>query len=277
MRKQVGIFIITTVLIAFSSCDSRRKDEKDIALRMTRIEDLIDKNALNAAKIELDSIHLLYPRMVDARRVAKTLEDTIVRRESLRTLAYCDSILPFKQHQADSIQKNFRFEKNENYQTIGNYVYKTLQIEANIDRIYLRAYVDENADFYLISNFTGNHKLNHTNVKASVGETYAHTDEVSLSSPMNHDFSEDGVNWEVVTFKNEVAGNVPVFIAQYATERIKITLQGERNYAYYLSDADKKALSETYNFWVAKKDVVMLQKEIAKAKAIIEQINQRYY
>jgi len=214
--------------------------------------------------------------MVDARRAAKALEDTIVRRENLRTLAYCDSILPIKQNQADSIGKNFRFEKNETYQTIGNYVYKTLQIEANIDRTYLRAYVDENADFYFVSNFTGNNKLNHTSVKASVGETYSITDEIPLSNPMNHNFSEDGTNWEIVTFKNEVAGNVPVFVAQYAKERIKITLEGTQNYVYYLTDVDKKALSETYNFWVAKKDVVMLEKEIEKANAILERINQRY-
>ena len=275
MRNPISIFVFV-VLFVFSSCDSRKKDEKDIERRMNRVENLIDENALNAARMELDSIHTLYPRMVDARRAAKALEDTIVRRENLRTLAYCDSILPIKQNQADSIGKNFRFEKNETYQTIGNYVYKTLQIEANIDRTYLRAYVDENADFYFVSNFTGNNKLNHTSVKASVGETYSITDEIPLSNPMNHNFSEDGTNWEIVTFKNEVAGNVPVFVAQYAKERIKITLEGTQNYVYYLTDVDKKALSETYNFWVAKKDVVMLEKEIEKANAILERINQRY-
>ena len=275
MRNPFCIFIVTIILF-FSSCDSRKKDEKEIERRINHVENLISQDALNTAKIELDSIHILYPRMVDARRLAKALEDTIIRIESNRTLAYCNSILPIKQHQADSIQKNFRFEKNENYQTVGNYVYKTLQIESNIDRTYLRAYVDENADLYLISNFTGNNKTNHTSIKVSVGDTYANTEEIPSSSSMNHSFSEDGINWEIVTFKNETAGNVPVFIAQYARERIRITLQGKQNYNYFLTDVDKKALNETYNFWVAKKDVTMLEKEIEKASAIIERINQRY-
>ncbi|WP_163631238.1 hypothetical protein [Paludibacter sp. 221] len=243
---------------------------------MSNIELLIENNLLNTAKIELDSIHILYPRMVDARRTAKALEDTITRKENLRILAYCDSILPIKKQQADSIAKNFRFEKNENYQNTGNFVYKTLQLEANIERTYLRAYVDENADFYLISNYTGTTKLSHTNLKVSVGESYVQTNDIPTDNPMNHEFNDEGVYWEIVTFKNELAAEVPVFIAQYANERIKVTLQGKRNYTYYLTNGDKKALAETYNLRVAKKDVIMLEKEIQKAIANIEKINQRY-
>ena len=273
-NKMVILAIISFLI--FSSCNSPKKSEKDIERRMNQIENLINENALNTAKIELDSIHILYPRIVAARRIAKTLEDTIIRRENSRTLVYCDSILPIKRHQADSIQKKFRFEKNKIYQTIGNYIYQALRIESNIDRTYLRAYVDENADFYLVSNFAGNYKPNHTSVKASVEDTYAETGKLSLESSMHHSFSDTGINWEIVTFKNELAGNVPVFITQYAKEQIKITLQGKQNYVYYLTELDKKALSETYNLWIAKKDVAMLEREIEKAKAVIERINQRY-
>jgi len=271
-------FILFSVLFMLLSCgSSRRKDEMNIEKRLAEIHLLISSSELNAAKIKLDSIHLLYPRLVGARRTAKALEDTIARRENLRTLAYCNDMLPQKRFQADSIQKNFRFEKNENYQNIGNFVHKTLNIESNTGRIYLRAYVDENADFFLISNFTGDYKLNHTCVKASAGDTYALTDSIPPDSPMNHQFSNAGIYWEIVSFKNEAAANVPVFIAQYAAERIKITLQGgSRSYSYYLTDTEKKALSETYSLWVAKKDVRMLEKEIQKANAIIERINLRY-
>ncbi len=277
MYNRIYIFIIQLLLLTILlSCNSNTKVEKEIESRINHIENLINNNNLNAAKIELDSIHILYPRMVDARRTAKSLEDTIIRIENIRTLAYCDSILPIKQHQADSIQKNFIFVKDEAYQTTGNYVYKSLRLEANMNRTYLRAYVTENSDFYLISNFTGNYNIDHTCVSVSVGDIYATTDTIPLSSPMNHSFSDDGTFWEIVTFTNEAAENVPVFITQYSNERIKITLKGKRNYTYYLTDADKKALSETYNLWVAKKDVEILKKEIEKATFNIERINQRY-
>lgn len=276
MIKKAVLFVSITLFI-FTSCNSSaKKEEKDIQERLSAIERLIQDNALNAAKIELDSIHVLYPKKVDARRTAKALEDTITRRETMRTLIYCDSVLPVRLHQADSLQKNFRFEKNETYQEVGNYVYKTLQIEANIDRIYMRAYVDENADFYLISNYTGKYPLEHTNVRVSMDDSYANTDTIPAENPFNHSFREDDAYWEVVTFKNDAAGNVPAFINLYTNQRLKVTLSGKRTYNYYLTDMEKKALSETYSLWVVRKDVLQLQTEIKKARAIIERINQRH-
>ena len=269
-------FLTLTLLAALvlTSCDlERKRAEKDIARRFSHIETLLNDRALQSARLELDSIHLLYPRMVDARRQAKALGDTITLWENLRTMAYCDSLLPIKQHQADSIKRLFRYERDEAYEDAGHYVYRALRIEANVDRTYLRAYVDDNADFYLISNFTADYALHHTCVKASVGDTYATTDSIDTGSPLNHAFDDGGMHWEIVTFRNEVAGNVPVFIAQYAGERIKITLQGGRSrYSFYLTDTDKKALAETYNLWVAMKDVALLQQELRKAQATIRRI-----
>ena len=264
-------------MVFFFSCESEKeKQQKDASVRLSRVESLINDNKLGDAKIELDSIHVLYPRLVEERRYAKALEDTVVRIENQRNLDYFKSILPEKKQQADSIAKNFRFEKNDTYQDVGQYVYKTLNIESNIDRIYLRAYINENAEFFLISNFVASYKLEHTRVKASIGDDYAQTGDVPADSPMNHTFSDNGMNYEMVTFKNEAAGNVPLFIAENPKQRIKITLEGKRTYNYYLNDFEKKALNETYNLWVAKKDVVMLEKEIQKATLIIERINQLY-
>jgi len=277
MHHKINIFILF-ILIVFSSCNSgRKRDEKDIELRFTRIENLIHENLLNAAKIELDSIHILHPRAIDARRMARALQDTIVLRENRRTLAHCESLLPIKQHEVDSmIRRNFRFERDETYQTVGNFVHRSLRIEQNLNRNYLRAFVDENANFSLVSQFTGNHRINHTSVRVSVGDIFATTDTIPLSSPFNHSFNEGGTHWEMVTFRNEAAREVPVFIAQYADQRIRVALTGDRNAIFFLTDIDKRALADTYNLWVAMKDVVMLEREIEKANAMIELINQRH-
>jgi hypothetical protein len=258
-----NIIFLLLVLVLFS-CNSRESQEKDADRRLKHIEQLICENALNAAKIEIDSIHSLYPRLVSKRRIAAAFQDTILRRECARTLAYCDSILPLKQHEADSIQRNFRLEKNEKYQQFGNYVYKTQQTESNSNRIYLKAYVDENCDFYLISNYSGA-KIEQSSVEVSVNDLFAHTDTISSSNAAFHSFNDGGSHWETLTFKNEMEKGVSAFIAQNATMRIKVTLYGKKSYVYYLSDADKKAITETYHLWVVKKDVAQLQKEIVKA------------
>lgn len=271
MQKNIRNSILLLVLLFFISCDSRHKQEQLADDRLKRIEALINQNSLNAAKIEIDSIHFLYPRLINKRRIAAAFADTIARRESTRNLIYCDSILPFKQHQADSIQKNFRFEKDQKYQEVGNFVYKTQQTESNASRTYIKAYVDENADFYLISNYFGG-KIEHTSLGVSVNDLFAHTDTLNISNPAYHSFNDGGSHWETLTFKNDADKGVSSFISQNSSARIKITLYGKKSYVYYLADADKKAITETYHLWIVKKDVAKLQKEIKKAKTIIERI-----
>jgi len=271
MKNIKRIFYFILIFTLFISCNSRKKLEKQADIRLKHIEQLINKNSLNAAKIEIDSFHLLFPRLVSKRRVAAAFEDTILRRESSRSLAYCDSILPFKQHEADSIQRNFRFEKDKIYQETGNYIYKTQKTENNATRIYLKAYVDENADFYLISNYCGS-KLDHVTVEAIANDLFAHTDTIDTSNPDYHSFTDEGQRWEVVTFKNDAGKAVAAFISQYFTQQIKVVLHGKKNYSYYLQDSDKKAITESYHLWIIKTDVAKLKKEIKKAHAIIDRI-----
>jgi hypothetical protein len=272
MRKIV--FLILVLVFALMSCSTRDAQEKDADKRLKHIEQLIAQNLLNSAKIEIDSIHSLYPRLVNKRRIAAALEDTILRRESSRTLAYCDSLLPLKQHEADSIQKNFRFEKNEKYQQFGNYVYKTQQTESNSNRNYLKAYVDENADLYLISNFCGGN-IEQTSLEVSADDLFAHTDTLSTANSAFHSFNDGGSHWETLTFKNEEDKGVSAFIAQNYLKHLKVTLYGKKTYVYFLSDADKKAITETYKLWIAKKDISQLHKEITKASRIIERIKNK--
>jgi hypothetical protein len=271
MKSIKGLFFFILIFTFLTSCNSRQKQEKEADIRLKHIEQLIDKDLLNAAKIEIDSIHSLYPRLVNKRRIAAALSDTIVRRESSRSLAYCDSILPQKQHEFDSIQKNFRFEKDKIYQEVGNYIYKTQQTESNSSRIYLKAYVDETANLFVISNYCGG-KLDHISVEVAAGDLFAHTDTIDTSDPNYHSFTDGGQRWEVVTFKNDAGKDVASFVAQYLSKQIKVILHGKKNYSYYLADSDKKAIAETYHLWVVKKDVVKLQLEIKKATAKIERI-----
>jgi uncharacterized protein with LGFP repeats len=271
MKIKYQITFILLTLTLFSACNSKEKQQKLADLRLKHIEQLINDNALNAAKIEIDSIHLLFPRMVDKRRAAEALKDTVIRRENARTLAYCDSILPVKLQEADAIQKNFRLEKNAKYQQVGSYIYKTQQTENNINRTYLKAFVDENADLYLVSNYCGG-KIEHSSLEVSVNDLFAKTDTIDTSNASNHSFTDEGTRWENVTFKNQADKGVTAFITQYTSEKIKVTLHGKKSYTYYLENADKKAIAETYHLWVVKKDVAQLQKEIKKATLKIERI-----
>ncbi|HOL00999.1 MAG TPA: hypothetical protein PK860_05595, partial [Paludibacteraceae bacterium] len=243
--KKVSLnLIIVSIIFFFISCNSRSKQEKEADQHLQEIEQLIQQNELNAAKITIDSFHAKYPRLVAKRRIAEAYKDTITRRECRKTIAYCDSLLPIKEREADSLLQYFRLEKNPKYQEIGNYVYKTQSTEANANRTYLKAYVDENADYYLISQYVGP-KIEHNSVEISNGEVFAHTDTIDISSPFYLSFSDETGRWEIVTFKNEAENGVSAFVSQYINEPLKVTLHGRKNYSYFLQNADKKAIMET--------------------------------
>jgi len=274
MKNKFFLIIISTLIFLCVSCNSRKADEKKADLLLNHIEKLINDNSFNVAKIEIDSLHLLFPRLVEKRKLAAAFSDTIVRRESARTFAYCDSILPLKIHEADSILQNFKLEKDTIYQEYGNYIYKTQKTENNTNRNYLKTFVDENAELYLVSNYCGS-KIRHTSVEVSANELFANTDTIEINNSFNHSFTDAGTHWEAVTFKNDAGYRVLAFIVQFQTLPIKVVLHGEKKITYYLAESDKKAITETFNLWMVKKDVAKLQKEMKKARLKIENIKQR--
>lgn len=260
-------------LFIFSACNPRQAQERDADNRLKRVEKLIDQQNYNAAKLQIDSIHKLFPRLIDKRKIAAALQDTIVRRESARNLVYCDSILPIKLHVADSIQKKFRFEKDTVYQDAGNWVYKTQRTENNATRTYLKAYVNEKANLYLISNYCGP-KIEQSAVKVSVGDIFVETAAVNTDSPIYFSFNDSGTHWETLTYKNEEDNGIVAFIAQNQTEKIKVTLKGKHDFIYWLDPLDKQAIAATYNLWLVRKDIAQLQNQIKQAQLKIERINQ---
>ncbi len=272
MKFYYQILVLLITILFFVSCKDKEGQQKLADIRLKHIEQLILQNSFNQAKIQIDSIHLLFPRLVKKRAVAQAYADTIARRENARTLSYCDSLLVMKEKEKAELQKNFRFEKDKKYQEIGSYVYKSQTTENNATRTYLKAYVDEKADYYLVSNYCGNSKLEHISVKVSVDDLFSQTDTIPVSHAFNHSYIDGAVHWESITFKNEAEKGVSAFIAQYEAKQIKVNLIGRRSCQYILSSFDKKAISQAYQLWVVMKDVDKLKAEIKKAHSKISRI-----
>lgn len=275
MTSKILYPVIIVLVVLMSSCSSRARDEKAADKQLQLIQQLIEENNYQAALGSIDSLHHVYPRLVSKRRIAAAFKDTIIRRQSAALLALSDSLLPVKIRQVDSLQKNFRYEKDDKYQEFGNFVYKSQITEQNYSRNYLKYYVDDNADIYLISNVSGT-KLNHIGVKVSVGEFFAQTDTTQRSNGAFHNFSDGGNYWESLTFKNEYDGGIVSFIVQHQAEKIKVNLFCRKNVSYILNDQDKKAIIATHELWVLKRDLKKLQNDIKGATIRIGQIKLRY-
>lgn len=275
MRTKLSFIALLLCFIFLNSCNSRAKEEKNADEKLKNIEQLIEENQFDAALLQIDTVNILYPRLVAKRKIAAALKDTILRRQSASILEYANRVMPQKLSELDLLQKEFKFEKDETYQEFGNFVYKSQITEQNISRNYLKCYVDENADLYIISNVVGT-KLNQKSLKVSSGVLSAQTDTFNTTTDNFHSFSNDGTYWETLTFKNEADSGITAFIAGHKAERIKVDLIGTKKLSYYLVNQDKKAIAATYHFWILKKEVKELHNDIEKATVRIGRIQLRY-
>lgn len=266
--------LLVLVILSFASCNSQAKKEHQADEMLQQIEQLIGNKQYTEAKQEIDSLHKTYPLLVAKRKIAAALKDTIARRESAEILEFSTKALPVNQHKLDSLQKNFRYSKNEKYEETGNYVYKTQISEQNTSRNYLKYYVDDNGILYLESDYTGR-KINQYGIKLTSQNLSVATDTLNRKGVFNS-FNDGSSYYESLTFENKDENGLLNFIISNINHPIKVTLLGDKNVSYLLSDVDKKAIAATNEFWTVKRDVVKLEKDILKAQVKIGNIKLRY-
>jgi len=275
MHFKISFVLLLTLIFVSFSCNSRKQEEKQADKRLDIIRALISANKLNEAKSEIDSIHALYPRLVDKRKLAVALEDTIILRESYRTVNYCTKILPELKSGYEQLFKNFVFQKNEKYEKIGKYVYKSQVGEQNTGRNYLKYEVDENGDTYLTSMYSGA-KLNQFTIQVAVAGMTVTTDTVAKNTGVLHAFNDGERYYEQLTFKNEADGGIAEFIHTNKGLSLKVNLLGAKNSGYVLQQADKVAISETFKFAQARKLLRKAENDLRIAQQRIGKINLLY-
>ncbi len=267
-------FTLIMFFFLMVGCNSRKKEVLKADNQLLIIENLIEMNSLNLAKLKIDSFHINFRNLVDKRKIASALEDTITRRECLRTLLYCDSIYPILKHEFDSLIKFFRFEKDTVYQQNGNYIHKSQSTEKNLNRNYLKCLVDENGRLQLISNYTGT-KIEHKWIEVRSGDFFAETDTTVNNNYSEHYYNNGGYYFERVTYENQAAEDIVKFIYNNNLSVIYVTLKGKTNFKYKLNNIDIKVIIESYHLWIVKKDIIKLEKEIQKSNIKINKINFR--
>ena len=118
--------------------------EKKAGEKLQAAREAFERGDYSEAKMQIDSIKILYPKAFETRREGIGLMQQVELKEQEKTLAYLDSMLQEKQEAVDAIKGNYAFEKDAEYQRIGNYLHPSQVIEKNLHRSYLRFQVDEN-------------------------------------------------------------------------------------------------------------------------------------
>ena len=222
MKKIIGMSILALLLM--SSCGDG--GEKKAQEHLQKAEEALMQEKFSEAKLQIDSIKVLYPKAFEARKQGIKLMQQVDLKEQQKSLVYLDSMMIVKQSQLDSIKGHFVLEKDTAYQEIGNWLYPTQTVEKNLGRSFLRAQVNELGEMSFTSIYCGGRSLHHTAVKVSVGELFAETPPAKDS------------------YESTDLGR-PIEKADYNKDKnIQVTYLGDHTYKTNMQANDRKAFAE---------------------------------
>ena len=235
--KKIGLSALL-VLALMTGCSDG--GEKQAQLHLQKAEQALLLENFSEAKLQIDSIKVLYPKAFEARKQGIKLMQQVDLKEQTKTLAYLDSVLLVKQAQLDSIKGNFVLEKDTAYQDIGNYFYPTQTVEKSLGRSFLRGQVNELGEMSLTSIYCAGGQLHHTSVKVSVGDLFAETP-ISKDS---YETTDVGKTIEKSDYKVGEDGGVVGFIIANQDKNIQLQFIGDKTYRTAMHKNDRKSIVE---------------------------------
>ena len=235
--KKIGLSALLALAVLTGCGDG---GEKEAQMRLRKAEAALQQENFSEAKLQIDSIKVLYPKAFEARKQGIKLMQQVDLKEQKKTLVYLDSMMQVKQLQLDSIKGNFVLEKDTAYQEIGNWFYPTQVVEKNTGRTFLRGQVSELGEMSLTSIYCAGGALNHTSVKVSVGDTFAETPATKDS----YTTTDLGRTIEKADYKVGEDGGVVGFIVANQDKNIQLTFIGDKTYKTAMQKNDRKAIVE---------------------------------
>ena len=235
--KKTGLLALLALAVLTACGDG---GEKEAQMRLRKAEAALQSDNFSEAKLQIDSIKILFPKAFEARKQGIRLMQQVDLKEQGKTLVYLDSMMQVKQARLDSMKGNFVLEKDTAYQKIGNWFYPAQVVEKNVGRSFLRGQVNELGEMSLTSIYCAGGKLNHTSVKVSVGDTFAET-------PVSKDCyttTDLGRTIEKADYKVGEDGGVAGFIVANQDKNIQLTFIGDKTYRITIQKDDRKAIAE---------------------------------
>ena len=263
-----NVFLFICLCLACLACTDV---EKQAAERLNMAQQAFAAGDYNEAKLQIDSIKILYPKAYNARKAGIGLMQQVELKEQEKTLAYLDSLLSTKQAELNAMKGKFVLEKDQEYEAIGRYLHPSQVIEKNLNRSFLRFQVDERGAMSMTSIYCGSRNIHHTAVKVSTNDSFAQTP----PSADSYETSNLGVQIEKADYKLGQDGNVIGFICLNKEKSIKVEFVGERSYSTQMTQADRQAADLVYRLSQTLSAITQINKEIDEAKQKIAFIEKR--
>ena len=266
--KKLIVGLCATLVLASCGNDAEKKANE----RLTTARTAFEQGDYNEAKLQIDSIKILYPKAFDARREAISLMQQIELKEQQQSLVYLDSILQTKQKEFESIKNKYVLEKDAEYQQTGNYFWPTQTVEKNLHRSFLRFQVNEQGVMSMTSIYCGGSNLHHFAVKVIAPDgSFAETP----ASKDSYETTDLGEKIEKADYKMGADGNVMGFLYLNRDKNIKVEYIGDRKYTTTMTSADRQALAGIYELSQLLSSIEQIKKEQEEANLKIQFVTKK--
>ena len=254
------IILLTCLCGALMACG---EVEKKAEAKLQAARKAFERGDYNEAKRQIDSIKVLYPKAFDTRRAGIALMQDVDLAEQEKTLTYLDSLMQQKEQELDQLRPRYTFEKDEEYQQIGNYLHPSQVIEKNLHRSFLRFMVNEQGIMNMTSIYCGPRNIHHTAVKVTAPDgSFAETP----TAKDCYETSDLGEQIEKADFKMGNDGNVMGFLYLNRDKEIRVDYLGERPYSFRMSAADRQAVAAVYELSQLLSSMSQIRKEQEEAR-----------
>ena len=266
--KKLIVGLCATLVLASCGNDAEKKANE----RLTTSRTAFEQGDYNEAKLQIDSIKILYPKAFDARREGISLMQQIELKEQQQSLVYLDSILQTKQKEFESIKNKYVLEKDAEYQQTGNYFWPTQTVEKNLHRSFLRFQVNEQGVMSMTSIYCGGSNLHHFAVKVIAPDgSFAETP----ASKDSYETTDLGEKIEKADYKMGADGNVMGFLYLNRDKNIKVEYIGDRKYTTTMTSADRQALAGIYELSQLLSSIEQIKKEQEEANLKIQFVTKK--
>ncbi len=254
-------FLLLNILVLTISCTGSKEEKAEARLEAARTA--LEREDYNEAKLQIDSIKILYPEEFKVRKAGQDLLCAVVIKEQQHNLRYLTSTLLAKQQEYDAIKGRYKLEKDRKYQEVGNYFWPTQVVERNLRRSFLRFQVNEQGIMTVTSIYHGKQFINHNAIKVTAPDgTFAET---PVSGNVYRD-SYSGMKFEQADFHYGEDGGVIKFLFSNRDKNIRVEFLGRSKYAMTMTPADREAM-----YQICQLTTVLTA--IQKTKAAIDDAN----
>lgn len=267
MKKLIILFCGTLTLSACGNGIEKKAGEK---LAVAKVA--YERGDYEEAKLQIDSIKILYPKAFEARKAGQALMLDVEMKAQQKTLAYLDSALQAKQQAFDAIKDKFILEKDAEYQQVGNYLWPTQTIEKNLHRSYLRFQVNEQGIMSMTSIYCGSGNIHHASVKVIIPDgSFAETP----TSKDSYETTDMNEKIEKADYKLGEDGGVIEFLSRNKDQNIRVEFVGDRTYKTTMSPTDRLAAASVYELAQILSAMQQIKKEQEEANLKIQFINKK--